>query len=219
MILIQRSRHPLVLKHRSNPVALQLLILTHLLSSQAVSNATFTYSFIPLGWLLSTYTMFKYFSTLFHNNSTSQNFEINKTEFYRWVKQTGDKWLDVYVAGVVFGGRPGEAPQVPKDFQVIDNSLLLTFGTTERLWIQEPIGIQISELEFSIQSAKVVRWGWHYYGRPQTSLNWCEQVSIVNGNQITKTVLCPLDGGIETKVTVFEFDQSLPIVSVRPCLS
>jgi hypothetical protein len=144
----------------------------------------------------------------------TQAIEINKDSFFDWIKLTEKKWLSIIVAGQIFGGRPGEAPQTPKGFQIISDTLLITFNTTERLWVKNPVGIEINTGKLTIKSAKIIRWGWHYYGRPQTDLNWCEEVFIVNKDEITKTDLAPLDGQLETQTKTFNFNSNFPIVSI-----
>ena len=140
--------------------------------------------------------------------------EINRVDFLKWIKQTEKVWLNIYIAGQVFGGRPGEAPQTPKDFRIIDDTLLITFSRTERLWVKKPVDIKIQNNKLTIHSATVVRWGWHYYGRPQTDLNWCEKIYLVNEQEIIKTDLTPLDGLLETKTKTFKFDNNFPLISI-----
>jgi hypothetical protein len=140
--------------------------------------------------------------------------EINKKDFFDWIKRTEKDWLNIYIAGQVFGGRPNEAPQTPKDFQIIEDTLLITFSRTERLWVKKPVDIKIQNYKLTIQSATVVRWGWHYYGRPQTDLNWCEEIYIVNEQEIIKTDLTPLDGRLETQTKTIKLNSNFPLISI-----
>ena len=140
--------------------------------------------------------------------------EIKRTDLLDWIKQNKKNWLNIYIAGQVFGGRPGEAPQKPKDFQIIDDTLLIKFSSTERLWVKNPVGIQIGNNKLTIQSATVVRWGWHSYCRPQTDLNWCEKIYIVNDQKIIKTDLVPLDGQLETQTKTLKFNRNFPLISI-----
>ncbi len=140
--------------------------------------------------------------------------EINKNDFFDWIERTEKSWLNIYIAGQVFGGRPGEAPQTPKDFQIIGDTLLITFSRTERLWVKNPVEIKIQNNKLTIQSATVVRWGWHYYGRPKTDLNWCEEIYIVNEQEIIKTDLTPLDSRLETQTKAIKFNSNFPLISI-----
>lgn len=145
---------------------------------------------------------------------TTMNVEIDKDKFFNWVKLTEQNWLNIFIAGQVFGGRPNEAPQQPNKFQILEDTLLITFKRTERLWIKNPTYIKFDNNQLTIQTAKIIRWGWYYYGRPQTDLNWCEEIYIVDKDKVTKTELTPLDGLLETKIEILELDKNIPIVRI-----
>lgn len=145
----------------------------------------------------------------------TQLLEEKKSELTNWLKRTNKNLLNIFIADQVFGGRPGEAPQTPKDFKIIGETLLITFSTTEKLWVENPTNIQVKNEELTINSAKTIRWGWHYYGRTQIDLNWCEKIYIINDSKIIKTELYPLDSILKTQTTTFELNNDKPVISIR----
>ena len=107
-----------------------------------------------------------------------------------WFAKRSGTYVEVILGGQVFGGRIGEAPQKPRDYQWDGATLLIRFGTTEELEIQEPGGIAIGpRFDLTIPEAKRVRWSWHYYGRPQTPSNRCEEVLVPEADalQVVRT--------------------------------
>jgi len=140
--------------------------------------------------------------------------EIDKEKFNNWIKQTEKNWLNIFIAGEVFGGRPGEAPQQPKDIEIFNDTLLITFKGTERLWIKKPVGIKIENNKFTVQAAETIRWGWHYYGRTPSNLNWAELLYISDKDKIRKAEIIPLDSPFECKIDTFTFDQGNPILRI-----
>ena len=111
-----------------------------------------------------------------------------------WLDRARGHSFDVIIARRVFGGKPGEAPQWPHDVSLTTNGFILQFGGghdleitlldgsrqsvrsggTERLEVINPAGIEIGpDGALLVAVADEVRFGWHYYGRPQTEENWC----------------------------------------------
>lgn len=88
--------------------------------------------------------------------------------------------LDVVIFGHIFGGKPGEAPQDFRTFELDAETLTLFFNTTEKM---EIFGAESIELDYSgalmIPIAKKIVWGWHWYGRSQTPANWCTYTYIL----------------------------------------
>lgn len=94
----------------------------------------------------------------------------------RWLSATRNSALSVIIAGRVFGGRYGEAPQQPRLLCVEGANLTICFNTTERLVVTDPSGIRLGEYQqLIVRDASQVTWGWHYYGRSETPENWCEE--------------------------------------------
>jgi len=95
-----------------------------------------------------------------------------------WIASRGGRWCDVVLAGYVFGGRHGESPQEPKGFKVLsDGTIEIYFGTTERLTVTGPRGIRVSDdNSLVIDDADRACFGWHFYGRPQSDVTWCEEI-------------------------------------------
>ena len=128
-----------------------------------------------------------------------------------WFQQQSGKWLDLVVAGRVFGGRHGESPQRPRGYRYDARSLLIYFNTTEVLKIVEPDDFVFGEYgQFIVPRAKVVSFGWHYYGRPPTAEYRCEEIYRWVGNMVEMSHTGPLMPCEER----FPF-QSGPFVELR----
>jgi hypothetical protein len=131
-----------------------------------------------------------------------------------------DSWLHasrghtfVVIAGRVFGGRPGEAPQRPEAYQITPDGLLLFFGGaveapfvqadgspamlrqggTERLVLLRPSAVSTeSDGSLRIGRAEEAIFGWHYYGRPQAQENWCEDRYRLDADVVMHAVTGPI---------------------------
>ena len=130
-----------------------------------------------------------------------------------WQHASRGHTFDVVIAGRIFGGRSGEAPQRPESYQITPDGLRLFFGGgievpfaqadgtrmmlrqggTERLVVLRPDSL-ITESDGSLQlgRAEEVIFGWHYYGRPQTEENWCEDRYRLEGDLVTHAVIGPI---------------------------
>ena len=103
----------------------------------------------------------------------------------KWCEVNKDNYIDVIIAGRVFGGRHGESPQLPRAFSYKDDILKVKFSTTGHLTVINPTNFilgQYSQLLIPVASKAV--WGWHYYGRPKTEENWCEEIYNLHGKTI-----------------------------------
>jgi len=110
-----------------------------------------------------------------------------------WLSSNRHRFVDVIIGGRVFGGRYGESPQQPRKGEIRGDTLTIRFATTERLIVigsSEPLIGQDSEL--IIPSAVSATFGWHYYGRPQTIENWCEEVYVLRGHSVEFSRIGPL---------------------------
>jgi hypothetical protein len=126
----------------------------------------------------------------------------------RWLANARERDFDVILAGKVFGGRPGEAPQRPEAFTLTDEGFVLRFGGaymttlteqdgsrrtypqrgTETLTVLHPTAVQITPAgELIVPRAAEARFGWHYYGRPQIPENWCEVTYRLSGEAVEVT--------------------------------
>lgn len=92
-----------------------------------------------------------------------------------WIDQRKGTYVDVVLAGKVFGGRFGESPQRIASASFSGTALRIEFSPTERLWVDDPAGIDFRSTGLFIRQASRVVFGWYYYGRPQTPDNWCER--------------------------------------------
>jgi|GEM_PF-5543243 len=107
----------------------------------------------------------------------------------QWFSNRSKRPINLRFSGCWFAGRPEEAPQNPISFSVGQDKLIINFEPTERLTIIEPEGIKIvddTQNDFSliIPVAERAVFGWHYYGRPQTAENWCEEAYFDKGQAI-----------------------------------
>ena len=105
-------------------------------------------------------------------------------EFLRaWIPHQRDRWLTLYLAGQVFGGRPGEAPLELTRGTFDGSAALLEFRDGESLVVHEPSGLVIASGDLIIPGAAEVRFGWYSYGSTQTPENRCELVyRLANGH-------------------------------------
>src|SRR4051794_33348175 len=100
-----------------------------------------------------------------------------------WLHRSRGQTFDVVIAGRIFGGRSGEAPQQPDSYQITPDRLQFFFagglevpfvqpdgtrmtlrqGGTERLIILRPDSlIAESDGSLRISRAEEVIFGWHY---------------------------------------------------------
>jgi hypothetical protein len=111
----------------------------------------------------------------------------------RWLGTKQDSYIDLIIADRVFGGRLGESPQRPTAFQMVGPVLAIRFDSTERLTVAHPSGARVgSSGELIIPDALDVRFGWHYYGRPQIPANWCEEIYWRDANRVELVRTGPL---------------------------
>jgi hypothetical protein len=104
---------------------------------------------------------------------------INSKTIERWLA-TSPFGLDVVIFGQVFGGRPGEAPQSFKSFELDADVLTMRFNTTETLKIFGADSIKVNEFgNLVIPTAEKIVWGWHSYGATEVPANWCTDTFIL----------------------------------------
>ncbi len=76
----------------------------------------------------------------------------------KWFEVNKDNYIDVIIAGRVFGGRHGESPQLPRAFSYRDDILKVKFSTTEHLTVINPTNFilgQYSQLLIPVASKAV----------------------------------------------------------------
>jgi|YNPNPStandDraft_1061719.scaffolds.fasta_scaffold213042_1 hypothetical protein len=120
----------------------------------------------------------------------------------KWFREQQGKYVEIIIAGRVFGGRVGESPQRVRAFQWLGDALCVRFETTERLVIVGIKDISIGDYDALIISAEDARFGWHYYGKPQSPENWCEEIYRRQDNIVKFVRLGPLLPGTE----IFEYE-------------
>jgi hypothetical protein len=130
-----------------------------------------------------------------------------------WLANARGHSFDLVIAGRIFGGRPGESPQWPETYTLTTDGLVLHFGGgmvlpftepdgsrhplrqggTERLTLIQPSGLrQGTEGALAILRVAEVGFGWHYYGRPQTDENWCENWYRLQDDAVERSVTGPI---------------------------
>ena len=117
----------------------------------------------------------------------------------RWLETARQTHHDIIIAGETIGGRHGEAMQRPVAFQLLGPILVIRFDGTERLTVSDPRDIQLDEWSrLQISRASEVRYGHHYYGRPQTSANWIETIFRNHIDHVEIITTGPLLAGVRT---------------------
>ncbi|MEL7500769.1 MAG: hypothetical protein AAFN77_24465 [Planctomycetota bacterium] len=118
-------------------------------------------------------------------------------ELNDWFSEHRNQFLDVIIAGRVFGGRHGESPQSLRELEFDGSTVLIRFATTETLTIETPSAFLRGEYgQLIIPHASRIVFGWHYYGRDPKPENWCELIYEASSNQIQLTRTGPLMPGI-----------------------
>jgi len=108
-----------------------------------------------------------------------------------WVARQGQRWLDLWLMGLVFGGRPGESPLVITNCEIDGARVHLTFDHDERLTVVGASGFLTADGGLTIPRADEVRFGWYYYGRPQSAENWSETRYVRDGERVSITTTGP----------------------------
>lgn len=130
-----------------------------------------------------------------------------------WVVNNRARDLCVHIAGQVFGGKRGEAPQSPERCIAVDDTVIIYFKGKERLWVKNPENITVADYGLSIEKASVVKWGWYFYGRPQIDLNWCEEIYHIAVNEVTIVRAVPITVNWPT-FEKYEFNRD-NVVSIK----
>lgn len=96
--------------------------------------------------------------------------------------------------------------------EVVGDVLVLRFSSGERLVVTDPRGVRLAaDGGLVVADASDERFGWHFYGGPQTAENWCEQIYRRDGPQVDQTRLGPLMPG----ESLFAFDGPA-LVALEP---
>jgi hypothetical protein len=131
----------------------------------------------------------------------------------RWLASARGQRFDTVIAGRFLGGKPGETPLAPQEYAITDSGFTIRFGGgnvanitnpatgevtpvriggTEVLEVVAPQGVEAtSGGELVVGRAEAVRFGWHYYGRPQTDENWCVGSWTLQGTSVLWDVSGP----------------------------
>lgn len=154
-----------------------------------------------------------------------------------WLASARGRSFDVVLAGKIFGGRPGEAPQWPEAYERVADGLALQFGGgrdvlmterdgsrhplrqggTERLVVIRPAGISAGpDGSLAVARAEEARFGWHYYGRAQTEENWCEHRYRLREREVEREVTGPCrEGRRQASPERFPLPEG-PLVLLKP---
>lgn len=87
--------------------------------------------------------------------------------------------------------------QRPVAFQLMGPILVIRFDGTERFTVSDPQDIRLDEWGgLQISRASEVRYGHHYYGRPQTPENWIETIFRHHMDHVEIITTGPLLAGV-----------------------
>ena len=90
--------------------------------------------------------------------------------------------------------------------------LVLRFACGARLMVTDPRGVRLAaDGGLVVADASDVRFGGHFYGRPQTAESWCEHIYRRDGLQVDQTRLGPVMPG----EALFAFDGPA-LVALEP---
>lgn len=135
---------------------------------------------------------------------SNQNMEkgmVSLSTFKEWFKNHKDKYINVEIAGEIFGGRYGESPQLVRDYEIIEPNIKIYFGPSEILIITNPSSVMIGrDNELIVDKAEQVIFGWHYYGRSRIPENWCTETYELKENGFVE---CNLNGPISSHLAPY----------------
>jgi hypothetical protein len=151
------------------------------------------------------------------------NSSVLAEQLASWLGTAAGRRFDVDIAGRPLGGKRGETPLTPREFAIADRGFTLQFGGgrmvtihnvpgvgtatvqvggTEVLEVTTPAGVSVlGSGDLLVQNAAAVRFGWHYYGRPQTPENWCVDTYTLQGAVIRREHSGPLPPRLEGACT------------------
>ena len=131
----------------------------------------------------------------------------------QWFKLKPE-FVDIVMAGRIFGGRYGESTQQPESFFCGANFLRINFEPYEILTIFNPGEVSLDQdMDLVIDTASEVRFGWYYYGRDPISKNWCEDIYI-NKKKYVENILI-FDSKIERKRIINKKEVFVELLSMN----
>ena len=110
----------------------------------------------------------------------------NRDALFEWVAGQHARWLDLYLAGQVFGGRPGDAPLELLNATFDGTTARLYFDDGEMLTVEQPSGFIIADGRLTVPVAAEVRFGWSF-GLERTRDNWSELVYTLSNEEVSVT--------------------------------
>jgi hypothetical protein len=129
--------------------------------------------------------------------------------FLVWFNNHKDKYINIEIAGEIFGGRYGESPQSVRDYEVSEQNITIYFESSERLIITNPSSLMIgSRNELCIDKAEKVFFGWYFYGRSRIMENWCtETYDLKEDGQVIFNLSGPINSYLASYRTFFLGDH------------
>ena len=115
----------------------------------------------------------------------------NAESLFAWVPRQRERWLNLWIAGRVFGGRPGEAPLEIANATFDGATARLYFDGGEVLVVERPSEFVTADGGLTIPDAIQVRFGWYWYGSEQAPENWCELVYTLMDDEVSVTATGP----------------------------
>src|SRR5262249_4426048 len=108
----------------------------------------------------------------------------NRDALFEWVARQEARWLDLYLAGQVFGGRPGDAPLELLNATFDGTTARLYFNDGEMLVVEQPSGFLTADGRLTVPVAAEVRFGWSF-GLERTRDNWSELVYTLTNDEVS----------------------------------
>ena len=125
----------------------------------------------------------------------------------KWLKLNNGEYVDVILAGRIFGGRVQESPQRPEKFEVKNGVITIYFKGPERLRITKPEKIEIGDFNsLIINNAESATFGWYSYGEQEIPENWCQLTYFKSGSNVNEVHTGPSPMSFE--VSTFLYDQN-----------
>jgi glyoxylate carboligase len=122
------------------------------------------------------------------------------------------QFVDIIMAGRIFGGRYGESTQQPESFLCGDKFLRINFEPYEVLTVFKPGEVSLNQdMDLVIDIASEVRFGWYYYGRDPISKNWCEDIYI-NKKKYVENILI-FDSSVKRKRIVNDKEAFVKLIA------
>ena len=125
-----------------------------------------------------------------------------------WFSEFRGVFVDVEFAGMIFGGKSGEASLEPREYTFDGETLEMRFGASEVLIATHASAIEIGysgnvrgREPLIIPDALEVQFGWQSYGRPALPSNWCAETYHFGPDSVALKVTGPVQSLIQNQTS------------------